>query len=151
MSEQALASREHEVAKETIARKRRAMILFFAAIGEHTLVAAIKPAHFAQFRNARCEARQRLYQQRGWTWNEDKVKRGVNKDIENIRTVLRMAVMKGLMPAQYLPKIEKLRVDRRGLPSFLNNEEIHRMAAQLEGEALLAFWSLRYSAARRGA
>lgn len=61
-----------------------------------------------------------------------------------------MAVKKGLMPAQYLPKIEKLKVDRRRLPSFLNGEEINRMAAHLEGEALLAFWILRYSAARRG-
>jgi len=44
------------------------------------------------------------------------VKRGVNKDIENISTVLRMAVKKSLMPQQYLPKIEKRKVDRRRLP-----------------------------------
>lgn len=126
------------------------MKLFIAAIGKHTLISEIKPTHFDQFRNARFDAMKRLYQQRGWIWNEDKVKRGVNKDIENIRTVLRMAVKKCLMPAQYLPKIEKLKVDRRRLPSFLNKQEINRMAAQLEGEALLAFWVLRYSAARRG-
>ncbi len=149
LTESVLNSRQHEVTKETIARNRHAMKLFIAAIGKHTLIAEIKPTHFDQFRNTRFEAMKKLYQERGWTWNEDKVKRGVNKDIENIRTVLRMAVKKNLMPAQYLPKIEKLKVDRRRLPSFLNKEEINHMAAQLEGEALLAFWMIRYTGARR--
>ncbi len=149
LTESVLNSRQHEVTKETIARNRHAMKLFVAAIGKHTLVSDLKPTHFDKFRNARFEAMQKLYHARGWTWNEDKVKRGLNKDIENIRTVLRMAVKKNLMPAQYLPKIEKLKVDRRRLPSFLNQQEVNQMAAQLEGEARLEFWMIRYTGARR--
>ena len=149
LAESVLTSRQHEVTKETIGRNRHAMKLFMAAIGKHTLVAELKPTHFDQFRNARFEAMKNLYQQRGWRWNEDRVKRGVNKDIENIRTVLRMAVKKGLMPAQYLPKIEKLKVDRRRLPSFLNKQEVTSMGAQLSGEVALAFWIIRYTGARR--
>jgi len=128
LAESVLNSRQHEVTKETIARNRHAMKLFVAAIGKHTLVAEIKPTHFEQFRNARFAAMKQLYQTRGWSWNEDKVKRGWNKDLENIRTVLRLAAKKGLMPAHYLPKIEKLKVDRRRLPSFLNKQEINTKA-----------------------
>lgn len=149
LTEQVLSSREHEVSKEAIARNRHAMKLFVAAIGKHTLVDEIKPAHFDQFRNVRFEAMKKLYRQRGWKWNEEKVKRGVIKDLENIKTVLRLAVKKSLIPPQYLPKIEKPKVDRRRLPSFLNKQEVHQMAAQLEGEVLLAFWLIRYTGARR--
>ncbi len=81
LAESVLNSRQHEVTQETIARNRHAMKLFIAAIGKHTLVAEIKPTHFDQFRNARFEAMKKLYQERGWMWNEDKVKRGLNKDI----------------------------------------------------------------------
>lgn len=149
LTEQVLDSRQHEVTKETIARNRHAMKLFIAAIGKQTLVSEIKPLHFDQFRQARFEAMRKLYQERGWKWNEEKVKRGLIKDLENIRTVLRIAVKKGLMPQQYLPKIEKPKVDRRRLPTFLNKEEIKSMASQLEGEAMLAFWIIRYTGARR--
>lgn len=149
LTEQVLNSRQHEVTKETIARNRHAMKLFIAAIGKQTLVSEIKPLHFDQFRNARFEAMKQLYQKRGWAWNEDKVKRGWNKEIENIRTVLKLAVKKGLMPQHYLPKLEKLKVDRRRLPTFLNKQEVQDMAAQLSGEAALAFWIIRYTGARR--
>lgn len=149
LTEQVLDSRQHEVTKETIARNRHAMKLFMAAIGKHTLVSEIKPLHFDQFRNARFEAMKKLYQARGWAWNEDKVKRGWNKEIENIRTVFRLAVKKGLMPQHYLPKLEKLKVDRRRLPTFLNKQEVSAMAAQLSGEAALAFWIFRFTGARR--
>lgn len=149
LTETVLNSRQHEVTKETIARNRHAMKLFMAAIGKHTLLAELKPTHFDKFRQARFEAMEKLYRARGWKWNEEKVKRGVIKDLENIRTVLRLAVQKNLMPANYLPKIEKPKVDRRRLPSFLNQQEVHRMALELEGEALLAFWLIRYTGARR--
>lgn len=149
LTEQVLNSRQHEVTKETIARNRHAMKPFMAAIGKRTLVSELKPAHFDQFRNARFEAMKRLYQKRGWAWNEDKVKRGWNKEIESIRTVLKLAVKKGLMPQHYLPKLEKLKVDRRRLPTFLNKQEVQDMAAQLSGEAALAFWIIRYTGARR--
>ena len=77
------------------------------------------------------------------------MKRGLNKDIENIRTVFRLAVKKSLIPPHYLPKIEKLKVDRRRLPSFLNKQEVTSMGAQLSGETALAFWMIRYTGARR--
>ena len=149
LTEAVLKAKEHDVAKETIARNRYSMQLFMKVVGKDMLVADLKPSHFDQFKNAYFEQVRRYYEKRGWKWNEDKVKRGFNKEIENLRTVLRAGVDKGIIPAQFLPKIEKLKVDRRRLPGVFNEQEILAMAGKLDGEAKLAFWICRYTGARR--
>ena len=41
-------------------------------------------------------------------------------------------------------------VDRQRLPKILSDDEIINTSTHLEGEALLAFWIIRYTGARRG-
>ncbi|MCG3155087.1 MAG: Tyrosine recombinase XerC [bacterium] len=149
MTEQVLAAKRHEVAPETIARNRYAMQLFMQVVGTHLLVSEVKPTNFDRFKNARFEAVVRFYGERGWPLNEDKIKRGINKELENIRTVFFTATKKGIIPSHFLPRIERLKVDRKRLPTFLNKLEVNDMAAHLSGEALLAFWIIRYTGARR--
>jgi integrase len=68
--------------------------------------------------------------------------------MENIRTVFQAAINKGMIPRDWIPRIEKFKVDRHRLPAVLDESEI--IANQLEGEARLAFWIIRYTGARRG-
>ena len=144
-----LEARQHEVARETIDRNRYAMQLFMEVIGFDTLVSELKPSHLDRFVKARFEAMQVFYQQRGRHFNEDRVKRGINKDLENIRTVFQAAVKKEILPEKLCLKIEKLKVDRQRLPNVLTSGEIERIAGHLQGEAWLAFWIIRYTGARR--
>ena len=111
LTEQVLKAKEHDVAKETIARNRYAMPLFMKALGKHMLVADLKPKHFDQFKHAYFEQVRRYYERRGWKWDEDRVKRAYNKELENVRAVLRAGVDKGIIPADFLPKIEKLKLE----------------------------------------
>ena len=149
LTEQALKAKEHEVSVETIARNRYAMKLFMKAVGKDTLVADLKPSHFDQFKNARFDAVKAYYQRYNRDWNEDKVKRGINKELENIRTVFQGAVKKGIIPANLLPKVVRLKVDRHRLPTILDVSEITTIAKHLPDEARLAFWIIRYTGARR--
>jgi site-specific recombinase XerD len=149
LTEQVLAAKEHEVTPETISRNRYAMKLFMEVLGRDFLVTDLKPLHFDQFKNARFEKVKKYYASHSWAMNEDKIKRGLNKEFENIRTVFQAAVKKGMIPRDWLPRIEKMKVDRRRLPSVLSVTEINAIANQLEGEARLAFWIIRYTGARR--
>jgi hypothetical protein len=91
------------------------MKLFMAAVGKDTLVADLKPSHFDQFKNVHFEKAKKAYERKGWPYDEDKVKRGLNKEFENIRVVFRTAMKKGIIPERMLPKIQKIKVDRRRL------------------------------------
>ena len=82
--------------------------------------------------------------------DENRIKRGVNKDLENVRTVLRSAAKKDFILESMVPKIGRYTVDRQRLPKYLNDHEIIAIANQLRGQALLAFWIIRYTGARRG-
>ena len=149
MTERVLESKEGEVAPETLSRNRYGMKLFMSVIGKDTLVADLKPTHFDQFRNAHLEKAKREYERKGWTYNEDKIKRGLNKELENVRVVFRTAMKKGIISEKMLPKVQKIKVDRRRLPAILDEQEIIATANQLEGDVRLAFWIIRYTGARR--
>ena len=149
LTDKVLAAKEHDVAPETISRNRYAMKLFMNVLGKDFFVTDLKPLHFDQFKNARFERVKKYYASRGLPIDEDKIKRGVNKDFENIRTVFQTAVKKGMIPREWLPKIEKMKVDRHRLPSVLSATEINAIANQLYGEAKLAFWIIRYTGTRR--
>ncbi len=149
MTERVIKSKENEVAVETLSRNRYAMKLFMSAVGKDTLVADLKPSHFDQFKNVHFEKAKNAYERKGWTYSEDKVKRGLNMELENIRVVLRTAMKKGIIPERMLPKFQKIKVDRRRLPAILDEQEIIATANKLDGEARLAFWIIRYTGARR--
>jgi integrase len=150
MTERVIKSKENEVAIETLSRNRYAMKLFMSAVGKDTLVADLKPSHFDQFKNVHFEKAKKAYERKGWPYDEDKVKRGLNKEFENIRVVFRTAMKKGIIPERMLPKIQKIKVDRRRLPTILDEQEIIATANKLDGDAKLAFWIIRYTGARRG-
>jgi len=150
MTDKVLEAKRHEVADETISRNRYSMQLLMEVLGKDFLVADFKSTHLDQFKNARFEKAKSEYARKGWSFDEDKIKRGINKELENLRTVFRAAERKGIIPIEWVPRIQKLRVDRRRLPAVLGKNNIIAFANQLNGEARLAFWIIRYTGARRG-
>ena len=141
--------RVKDIDGETIKRNRYAMQLLVEVVGQFMPVARLTQEHIAQFKAAQYEAAVSEYRRKGWQFDDDKIKRGVNKELENIRTVLRYAVKMGLIPESYLVKIEKYNVNK-GLPAVLSDDEVVAIANRLKGEALFAFWIIRYTGARRG-
>ena len=143
-------ARKNEVSEYTRKRNIYAMKLFLEVVGADMPVSNLKNEHVDQFKNARYEIALEEYERKGWRFNEDKIKRGINKDLENIRTILKAAAKKGFIAESIIPRIERFKVDRQRLPKYLNDAEIIAVANQLDGEALLAFWIIRYTGARRG-
>ena len=62
-----------------------------------------------------------------------------SEDLTNIRTVLRCAANKNIIPDSMVPKIHFYKTARKILPLYLNDDEIFAIANQLDGDALLAF------------
>ena len=112
-------------------------------------LANLKSEHFDQFRKVRFEVALNEYQRKDWELDEDKIKCGVNKDLVNIRAMLRASASKGMIPESMIPKIQLYKVDRNRLPNFYNDDEIVAIANNLQGDTLLAFWIFRYTGARR--
>lgn len=56
---------------------------------------------------------------------------------------------KGIIPERLCPRITKVKVDRQRLPHILEEHEIIEVANNLQGDAKLAFWIIRYTGARR--
>jgi site-specific recombinase XerD len=141
--------KENEVSKETRDRNDLAMRSLMKVLGENFLVKDIRIAHIDQFKNARLESGIKYYEKRKWVIDADKIRRGVNKELTNIKVVLRYAAKKGIIPNDQVPVLEKLNTQKLRLPKFLNEDEIIKIANNLEGEALLAFWIIRFTGARR--
>jgi integrase/recombinase XerC len=78
------------------------------------------------------------------------MKRGINKDLVNIKAVFNAASQKGIILENQVPDFEFYRVEQQRLPETLDEQEIDAIAGHLEGDALLAFWIIRYTGARRG-
>jgi len=74
----------------------------------------------------------------------------IYKDLVNIKAIFNAAAQKGIIPENQVPRFEFLRVEQQRLPQTLVEQEIQAIAGQLEGDALLAFWIIRYTGARRG-
>ena len=149
LTEKVMAIRKNEVSKETFDRNSYAMRIFMMTIGSKMEVSKIQPQHIDQFKVARFEYQVKEYQRKKWQYDQDRIRRGINKDLVNIRTIFNAAAKKGIIPKSMVPKFEMFRVSER-LPSVLDDNEIILMANHLEGDALLAFWIIRYTGARRG-
>lgn len=141
--------RAQEVSKETHQRNNLAMAFLMKVLGENMLVKEIRITHIDQFKAARLEHGIEYYKKNKWPINMDKIRRGVNKELVNVQTIFHFAAKKGIIPPDQVPTLEKLSTDNQRLPKFLNEVEIIKIANNLEGEALLAFWIFRYTGARR--
>ena len=149
LTEKVLDMRQNEVAEVTLKRYELAMRNFMKIAGPEMLISNLRADHFQQFRTARYEYTVNRYKRMKWEFNDDKIKRGINTDLVNIRAVLRGAANKGIVQESQVPKIEFYKVDRQRLPNFFSDEEIIAVANELENEVLIAFWILRYTGARR--
>ena len=127
-----------------------AMKRFTDIIGEDMPVSNIETNHIDQFKKARFEHGIKEYERKGWNLDKNKIKVGVNLDLANIKTILKAAANRGIVSDSMLPKIEFFKVDYRRLPKYLSDDEIIAIANHLKGDALLAFWIIRYTGARRG-
>nr|NIR48293.1 tyrosine-type recombinase/integrase [candidate division KSB1 bacterium]NIR71514.1 tyrosine-type recombinase/integrase [candidate division KSB1 bacterium]NIS27950.1 tyrosine-type recombinase/integrase [candidate division KSB1 bacterium]NIT74827.1 tyrosine-type recombinase/integrase [candidate division KSB1 bacterium]NIU28607.1 tyrosine-type recombinase/integrase [candidate division KSB1 bacterium] len=150
LTEKVHEARQNEVSDDTLKRNLYAMKVFMEVVGADMLVSNLKSDHIDQFKKARYEIASNEYERKGWKFEGDKIKRGINKDLENVRSVFRVAAQKGMISESMVPKIERYKIDKVRVPKYLNDEEIIAIANQLEGEARLAFWIIRYTGARRG-
>jgi len=150
MSIKALESRIDEVSHDTQNRNQYAMRIFIASIGAEFLVADLKSSHLNQFKKSRLELKRREYLAKGKAVDENQIKRGINKDLVNIKAIFNAAAQKGIILENQVPKFEFYRVEQQRLPETLDEQEIQAIASHLEGDALLAFWIIRYTGARRG-
>jgi len=149
LTERVIEIRKNEVSTATQKRNQLAMRVFMEIVGADMPISNLKTEYFDQFKKQRYESSVKKYKKRKWDIDEDKIKRGVNKDLVNVRAVIRAAVSKGIIPESKIPKIPFFKVDRNRLPKYLNDQEIIAIANQLEGEAKLAFWIIRFTGARR--
>jgi site-specific recombinase XerD len=149
MATRTLELRKNEVDTSTLSRNRHAIQLFIDVLGADMPVKGVAVRHIEQFKVIRYNYALSEYKRKGWTIDLDKIRRGLNKDLENIRTVFNSAAKKGIIEKQMIPRFERYVTDRQRLPRVLNNDEIQQFAAHLTGEALLAFWIIRYTGARR--
>jgi len=149
IGEKVLQIRKNEVASETLKRNDYAFHLFLKVVGTALPIKELRVEHIDQFKQSRFKDAQSTCERYNRPFDIDKVKRGINKDLENIRTVLNTAVKKGIIAKDLVPVIEKYRVDKQHLPLTLNKNDIISIANHLNGDALLAFWIIRYTGARR--
>jgi site-specific recombinase XerD len=150
MTDKVLEIRKDEVSHETQYRNEYAMKIFIKVIGGDLSVADLQSAHINQFKKARLDLKRKEYETKHKPADDNQIKRGINKDLVNIKAVFNAAAQKGVILENQVPKFEFYRVEQQRLPETLDEQEIDAIASHLEGDALLAFWIIRYTGARRG-
>ena len=132
-------SRKIEVASKTLRRNSDAMKLLMGVLGKDIPVVGLSRAqahgqnktdYFKQFKEARFK---RMLQKNSekYAVDEDKIKRGINRDLSNIKAVFSYAAKVGIIPESYLPKIEMFKTRKR-LPQILEPDEIIKILNQLD-------------------
>jgi len=150
MASKILELRKDEVSEDTQYRNEYAMKIFIKVVGANLPVAELKDSHIAQFKKSRLELKKQEHESKQKPVDENQIKRGINKDLVNIKAVFNAAAQKGIILESQVPNFEFYRVEQIRLPQTLDEQEIQAIASQLEGDALLAFWIIRYTGARRG-
>lgn len=144
-----LRSLEARVGENTLQRYELSARIFMSIIGGEMMVKDLSYHHLDQFKKLRKEQLIEKYQKYNWDFDDDKAKRGVNKELCQIRVLFRAAEQKGLITGDLIPRFEMYSTDRQRLPEILDEVEIIKIARILKGDYRLAFWILRYSGARR--
>lgn len=150
MSKKVLELRQDDVSHDTQYRNQYAMRIFVSSVGADFPVVDLQSSHVNQFKKSRLDLKRRECQAKGKAVDENQIKRGINKDLVNIKAIFNAAAQKGIIPENQVPRFEFFRVEQQRLPQTLDEQEIQAIAGHLEGDALLAFWIIRYTGARRG-
>lgn len=145
-----LEIRKDDVGRDTQYRNEYAMRSFIRIVGGELAVEDVSSTHINQFKKARLDLKRKESENKQKPVDENQIKRGINKDLVNIKAVFNAAAQKGIILISQVPKFEFYRVEQQRLPETLDDQEIDAIASQLEGDALLAFWIIRYTGARRG-
>jgi integrase/recombinase XerC len=150
MTTKILDIRKDEVGRDTQYRNGYAMRSFIRTVGGEIALEDIKSSHINQFKKVRLDLKRKEFESKQKPVDENQIKRGINKDLVNIKAVFNAAAQKGLMDENQVPKFEFYRVEQQRLPETLDEQEIQAIAGHMVGDALLAFWIIRYTGARRG-
>jgi len=143
-------ARQHDVSPKTLKRNAYALKRLIQCLGENTLIDQLTAERLDEFKNYVHSQAITAYKTKHRPTDEQKIKRGINKELSNLRTIFRAAAAKGIISEAQVPKIKLIRTDRFRLPAVLNNVEIIDIANQLTNQARLAFWIIRYTGCRRG-
>lgn len=88
------------------------MKLFMGVVGPDMPVLNLKTEHIDQFKKQQYERAVKSYNRKGWQIDDFKIKRGINKSLENIKTVLRAGAEKGIISDNMVPKIHKYQPEK---------------------------------------
>ena len=111
LTDRVIELRQSEVAEITTKKNSSAMRKFMEVVGAETSIHDLKPEHFDVYKKQRYARAVGEYERKGWIFDDDKIKRGVNKDLVNIRTVVRAAAHKDIIPESMVPKIPLYKTD----------------------------------------
>jgi site-specific recombinase XerD len=127
--------RINKVDRTTLRRNLGAMRNFIECLGPDLLAVDLDVEKMEQFKNYRLDL--------GVTSKE-----GINKDLENIRTMLNDAANRGLIPENPVRKMPFFKTERK-LPKFYSPDQIIELKRHFNDEMWLAFNLLIYTGCRR--
>lgn len=78
-----------------------------------------------------------------------RARRGVNKELSNLRTIFNWAYQKDILPNKIFDKVEFLKASEP-IPSTLTRDAEKQFLKNLEKPYKLAYWILKYTGLRRG-
>jgi integrase len=144
-------ARNRRIDSTTLQRNKRAMRIFTDILGPDMPIINITRYKIEQFKLHRHTYLIEKYRNWGWEIDQERIKRGINKELVNVRTLFNYAADIGLIDRA--PKIELDKAEPPDTP-ILEDEEIFRLSEYYKKSdhfTWLAFMIIRYTGARRGA
>lgn len=123
---------------------------------------AVNARYINQFKQARFNFRVRRCQELKQEVDEEKIKRGININLKDLRATFNYAARSGLIPEHFVPKFPKFKTQKKTY-EILEDTEIIKILQSLDasagnsdrtldkGDAWLAYIVIRETGARRGA
>ena len=108
MASKVINARKYDVSVETLKRNQYAIELFTQVVGYQMQVKNIGQSHIEQFKSFRYNHAVARYKEWKWKLDDDKIKRGINKELENVKTVFRTAYKKGFILESMIPRFEAI-------------------------------------------
>jgi integrase len=145
--------RRRKVSRSHLKRNALAMRIFTDAMGKDFVVAKLRPQHIEQFRLIRHTDLIAKYERKGWSADEERIKRGINTELRNVRMLFNYAIEIGSLAEHSIPKIKLEKTEPPDTP-ILDDTEIFKLSEyhkKRDNYTWLAFCIIRYTGARLGA
>lgn len=127
-------SRKFEVDNKTHYAQELALRNLMEIVGEKITLRELSAnvRYINQFKSARFKIGVEKYKNKGWDFEEDKIKRGININLKDLSAIFNYAVKTGHIPEHFIPKLDKYKTVKKKDYSTLFNEEIIRVLNALD-------------------